>query len=87
MGYNPATWMLEVTGGAMATLIPPNSNVDWPEHYLQSSLALESGLQADALVKQVRSNTAELTLLSMQGLRGTCSSSSSTSDVLQLLGK
>jgi hypothetical protein len=28
-GYNPATWMLEVTGGALATLVAANSNVNW----------------------------------------------------------
>jgi hypothetical protein len=46
--------MLEVTGGAMATLIPANTNVDWPEHYLTSSLALAKAQEADRLVKQVR---------------------------------
>jgi hypothetical protein len=45
--------MLEITGGAMATLIPANTNVDWPEHYLASNLALENAQQADMLVKQV----------------------------------
>jgi len=53
-GYNPATWMLEVTGGAMATLIPANTAVDWPEHYLISSLALENARQAEVLVQEVR---------------------------------
>lgn len=53
VGYNPATWMLEVTGGAMATLIPANASVDWPEHYLASSLALDNAQQAEMLVKQV----------------------------------
>lgn len=52
-GYNPATWMLEVTGGAMATLIPANTAVDWPEHYLTSSLALGNARQAEMLVQEV----------------------------------
>jgi hypothetical protein len=45
--------MLEVTGGAMATLIPANTNVDWPEYYLASNMALENLQQADMLVTQV----------------------------------
>lgn len=45
--------MLEVTGGAMATLIPANSSVDWPEHYLGSQLALENAQKAEQLVQQV----------------------------------
>jgi hypothetical protein len=53
-GYNPATWMLEVTGGAMATLIPANTSVDWPAHYMASSLALENAQRAEGLVQQVR---------------------------------
>ena len=45
--------MLEVTGGAMATLIPANTSVDWPEHYMTSNLALENSKQAEVLVEKV----------------------------------
>lgn len=45
--------MLEVTGGAVATLIPANTSVDWPAHYLASSLALENTQRAELLVQQV----------------------------------
>jgi hypothetical protein len=46
--------MLEVTGGAMATLIPANTSVDWPDHYLGSQLALENAQKAEQLVQQVK---------------------------------
>lgn len=37
----------------MATLIPANTSVDWPAHYLASSLALENTQRAELLVQQV----------------------------------
>jgi hypothetical protein len=52
-GYNPATWMLEVTGGAMATLTPANNSVDWPATYLASSLCQANATKAEALIEQV----------------------------------
>jgi hypothetical protein len=52
-GYNPATWMLEVTGGAVATLTPANAGVDWPATYLVSALCQANAAKAEALVKQV----------------------------------
>lgn len=54
-GYNPATWMLEVTGGAMATLTPANQNVDWPATYQASALYQANEATAQALIEQVRS--------------------------------
>lgn len=50
-GQNPATWMLEVTGGSMAIATACNS-VDWPALYAASSLAAENAAQADVLVAQ-----------------------------------
>jgi hypothetical protein len=52
-GYNPATWMLEVTGGAMATLTPANASVDWPATYLASQLCQANATKAEALIEQV----------------------------------
>jgi hypothetical protein len=52
--------MLEVTGGAMATLIPANAAVDWPRHYVRSSLCRDNAARADALVQQVRRGAALL---------------------------
>jgi hypothetical protein len=56
-GYNPATWMLEVTGGAMATLTPANANVDWPATYLASQLCQANATKAEALIEQVSCST------------------------------
>lgn len=36
-GYNPATWMLEVTGGSMATTFT-SADIDFPEEYTRSTL-------------------------------------------------
>ena len=52
-GYNPATWMLEVTGGAMATLTPANAGVDWPATYMASALCQANATKAEALIEQV----------------------------------
>jgi hypothetical protein len=52
-GYNPATWMLEVTGGAMATLTPANASVDWPATHLASGLCQANASKAEALIEQV----------------------------------
>jgi hypothetical protein len=45
--------MLEVTGGAMATLTPANANVDWPATYLASQLCQANATKAEALIEQV----------------------------------
>ncbi len=37
-GYNPATWMLEVTGGSMATMVE-TVKLDWPDIFEKSGLA------------------------------------------------
>lgn len=50
-GYNPATWMLEVTGGAMST-IARAVEMDWPAHYSSSSLAKAVASKADKLVAE-----------------------------------
>lgn len=47
--------MLEVTGGAMATMTPANMNVDWPATYLASELCKHNLQQAEELVQQVGS--------------------------------
>ncbi|KAG2425086.1 hypothetical protein HXX76_013995 [Chlamydomonas incerta] len=48
-GFNPATWMLEVTGGSMATVLD-KVELDWPEHYAKSELAKACEAHAQELV-------------------------------------
>ncbi|GIL61720.1 hypothetical protein Vafri_16118 [Volvox africanus] len=48
-GFNPATWMLEVTGGSMATVLD-RVDVDWPAHYAASELAAKNNARARELV-------------------------------------
>ncbi|GIL86027.1 hypothetical protein Vretifemale_14307 [Volvox reticuliferus] len=50
-GFNPATWMLEVTGGSMATVLN-RVDVDWPAHYAASELAVKNNARAQALVDE-----------------------------------
>lgn len=52
-GYNPATWMLEVTGGSMATTVAANKSVDWPETYSHSELAAHNAAVVDSLMHKV----------------------------------
>lgn len=49
-GSNPATWMLEVTGGAMAVSGAKAVQVVWPDLYQQSELAGNNAAYADHLV-------------------------------------
>jgi ABC-type multidrug transport system ATPase subunit len=48
-GYNPATWMLEVTGGSMATTFEA-AGIDFPQAYLESKLYEENIKQMEHLV-------------------------------------
>ena len=48
-GYNPATWMLEVTGGSMTTLFK-SSGQDFPSLYRESSLRLANEAHMDSLL-------------------------------------
>ncbi|KAG2452157.1 hypothetical protein HYH02_003189 [Chlamydomonas schloesseri] len=48
-GFNPATWMLEVTGGSMATVLD-KVELDWPEHYAATQLAKQNEARAHELV-------------------------------------
>ncbi|KXZ50448.1 hypothetical protein GPECTOR_16g622 [Gonium pectorale] len=49
-GFNPATWMLEVTGGSMATVLD-RLDVDWPGLYDSSQLAKRNDERARYLVQ------------------------------------
>jgi hypothetical protein len=49
--FNPATWMLEVTGGSMSTMVA-SVEMDWPEHYRGGSLASQNDRRADELVAE-----------------------------------
>lgn len=60
-GYNPATWMLEVTGGSMATTAAHN-DVDWPELYRTGPLGKANAAKADELVQQCAATAAPLTV-------------------------
>ena len=49
VSYNPATWMLEVTGGSMATTFQA-ANLDFPDEYLRSGLRVANLNKMDELV-------------------------------------
>ncbi|GIL82508.1 hypothetical protein Vretifemale_11338 [Volvox reticuliferus] len=53
-GYNPATWMLEVTGAAKAVRIKAVEGVDWPQVYSGSSLAASNAARAEQLIEDSR---------------------------------
>eukprot|EP00878_Enallax_costatus_P039821 GHUV01045738.1.p1 GENE.GHUV01045738.1~~GHUV01045738.1.p1 ORF type:complete len:521 (+),score=145.25 GHUV01045738.1:208-1563(+) len=63
-GQNPATWMLEVTGGSMAMVTAANS-VDWPAVYAASSLAAANAAECDRLVAEGIAAGAQLKLTSL----------------------
>lgn len=60
-GYNPATWMLEVTGGSMATTFKP-ADLDFPEEYSHSELRKHNAAQSEALVTKTLESSAVLTV-------------------------
>eukprot|EP00955_Chlamydomonas_euryale_P114923 366315-Chlamydomonas_euryale.AAC.4 len=49
-GANPATWMLEVTGGAVSVTAKA-VEVDWPQLYKDSELGRGNDTHAQQLVK------------------------------------
>ncbi|KAG2439064.1 hypothetical protein HYH02_006591 [Chlamydomonas schloesseri] len=53
-GYNPATWMLEVTGAAKAVRIKAVEGADWPALYGGSALAASNAAEAKRLVEESR---------------------------------
>ncbi|KAF6263806.1 ABC-2 type transporter-domain-containing protein [Scenedesmus sp. NREL 46B-D3] len=63
-GQNPATWMLEVTGGSMAMVSQPNS-IDWPAVYVASSLAACNALECERLVQDGQASGMQLKMTSM----------------------
>ncbi|KAG1655082.1 hypothetical protein FOA52_010286 [Chlamydomonas sp. UWO 241] len=50
-GYNPATWMLEVTGGSMATMVQ-TVDIDWPSRYAESELYAGLRTAIEALIAE-----------------------------------
>ena len=60
-GYNPATWMLEVTGGSMATAFKA-ADLDFPDEYAKSDLREENLAKMDELVKQTLESSAVLSV-------------------------
>ncbi|WIA42005.1 hypothetical protein OEZ86_009302 [Tetradesmus obliquus] len=63
-GQNPATWMLEVTGGSMAMVSQPNS-IDWPGVYAASSLAASNAVECERLVQEGLASGMQLKMTSM----------------------
>jgi hypothetical protein len=63
-GQNPATWMLEVTGGSMAMVSQPNS-IDWPAIYAASSLAASNAMECERLVQEGLASGMQLKMTSM----------------------
>lgn len=51
--YNPATWMLEVTGGSMATTFAP-ADIDFPTAYLTSELRAQNLKKMGDLVEETK---------------------------------
>lgn len=62
-GYNPATWMLEVTGGSMSTTFKSSGN-DFPKIYAESPLRQENDRMADAVVEEGLATTEPLKMTS-----------------------
>lgn len=60
-GSNPATWMLEVTGGSMATTYK-HSDVDFPERYTSSDLCATNMARLESLAKEGAASHAPLHL-------------------------
>ena len=60
-GYNPATWMLEVTGGSMSTTFK-SSGQDFPALYAASQLRLDNEAHMDKLVAEGKATHEQLAL-------------------------
>ncbi|KAL4427934.1 hypothetical protein ABPG75_002023 [Micractinium tetrahymenae] len=60
-GYNPATWMLEVTGGSMSTVFK-SSGLDFPAIYAVSALCSENEARMGRLVEEGRKGSEPLSL-------------------------
>ena len=58
-GYNPATWMLEVTGGSMATTFKA-ADLDFPEKYASSDLKISNDKEGDEIVARTLESSSEL---------------------------
>jgi ABC-type multidrug transport system ATPase subunit len=60
-GYNPATWMLEITGGAPQTMIPA-APVDFTAEWPRSQLAAKTATECEALVADGLANAAAVSV-------------------------
>jgi len=60
-GYNPATWMLEVTGGSMATTFQA-ADIDFPTEYKNGSLYQQCSDKMGSLVSESLQNDNPLTI-------------------------
>ncbi|GMH32356.1 hypothetical protein BSKO_00190 [Bryopsis sp. KO-2023] len=60
-GYNPATWMLEVTGGAAKTMVAA-ADADFPEIYENHDICAANEEDANQLVKESAATHSPLTL-------------------------
>jgi ABC-type multidrug transport system ATPase subunit/ABC-type multidrug transport system permease subunit len=60
-GYNPATWMLEVTGGSMATSFQA-ADIDFPMEYSQSDLKVKNDDESVSVVRRTLESAAVLTV-------------------------
>lgn len=63
-GQNPATWMLEVTGGSMAMVSQPSA-VDWPAIYSASMLAAANTEEEERLLAEGMALGPQLKMTSM----------------------
>ena len=60
-GYNPATWMLEVTGGSMATTFKA-ADLDFPDEYASSTLKAQNDKEGADIAAQSAESSGELTI-------------------------
>lgn len=60
-GYNPATWMLEVTGGSMATSFKA-ADLDFPDEYSNSKLRIQNLANGDEINSRTKESSAILTI-------------------------
>ncbi|GAX75668.1 hypothetical protein CEUSTIGMA_g3111.t1 [Chlamydomonas eustigma] len=60
-GLNPATWMLEITGGAISVTVKA-VDVNWPDMYHDSKLCAENEAYAIMLIDSLRATKQPLTV-------------------------
>ena len=63
-GHNPGTWMLEVTGGSIATTYRPSALADFPSLYDSSELRAANDARMERLIREGAASQPTLQLAS-----------------------